>query len=160
MSEKSVESSFTPADHRRILRKLDLRCVPPMVLFYLLSFLDRTNIGNAKLSGLVKDLKMSDYDYRIALTILYVPYILFEIPANLLVKKVGANIFLPVLVTIWGIFATVQGAVVNKEGLWGVRFFLGLTEAGILPAIILYLSQWYKPHELQFRIGMSQHMTS
>lgn len=83
--------SLSSAEERRLMRKIDLHVVPMMVLFYLLSFLDRTNIGNAKLNGLVKDLKLSDYDYRIALTILYVPYILAEIPSNLLVKKVGAN---------------------------------------------------------------------
>lgn len=56
--------------------------------------------------------------------------------------------------TAWGIVATLQGVVHNKEGLWADRFFLGLTEGGILPAIILYLSSWYKPHELQWRIGL------
>lgn len=158
-SEKGqVTAAAYPAlsrtDERRLLRKIDLHVVPMMVLFYLLSFLDRTNIGNAKINGLTTDLKLSDYEYRIALTILYVPYILAEVPANLLVKKVGANRFLPILVTVWGVVATLQGVVVNKEGLWADRFFLGLAEGGILPAIILYLSSWYRPHELQFRIGL------
>lgn len=154
-SDKAVAyQDLDPAEERRLLRKIDMHVVPMMILFYLLSFLDRTNIGNAKIDGLTKDLKLNDYNYRIALTILYVPYILAEIPSNLLVKKVGANTFLPVLVTIWGIVATLQGIVVNKEGLWADRFFLGLTEGGILPAIILYLSAWYRPHELQFRIGL------
>ena len=150
----SEEIIYTKQEELKLLRKVDWHVVPITVVFYLLSFLDRTNIGNARLSGLAKDLRLTDYDYRIALTILYVPYILAEIPSNLLVKKVGANIFLPTLVTLWGVCATLQGIVVNKEGLWAVRFFLGLTEAGILPGIILYLSSYYKPHELQFRIGL------
>ena len=154
VSVPDEEYSMSRSDELRLLRKIDWHVVPMMVLYYLLSFLDRTNIGNARLNGLAQDLKLTDYDYRIALTILYVPYIMAEIPSNLLVKKVGANIFLPLLVTAWGIVATLQGIVINKEGLWADRFFLGLTEAGILPGIILYLSSFYKPHELQFRIGL------
>jgi MFS family permease len=139
---------------RTIIRKIDLHVIPLIVCFYLLSFLDRTNIGNARLSGLTTDLNLTDYQYRIALTILYVPYILAEVPSNLLVKKIGPNYWLPILVTCWGIVGTLQGIVVNAQGLWADRFFLGLTEGGILPGIILYLSGWYKPHELQFRIGL------
>lgn len=116
-----------PIDDKALLRKvterslfvttvvytsqIDLHVVPCVVAFYLLSFLDRTNIGNARLNGLTEELKLDDYNYRIALTILYVPYILAEVPANLLVKKIGANWFLPSLVTIWGIVATLQGIV-------------------------------------------------
>lgn len=82
---------LSAAEDKKLMRRIDLHIVPMMVLFYLLSFLDRTNIGNARINGLATDLKLSDYNYRIALTILYVPYILAEIPANILVKRIGAN---------------------------------------------------------------------
>ena len=141
-------------NERILVRKIDLHVIPVVVLFYFLSFLDRTNIGNARLSGLTNDLHLTDYQYRIALTILYIPYILAEIPSNLLVKKVGPNYWLPGLVTVWGIVSILQGIVKNAHGLWVDRFFLGLTEGGILPGIILYLSGWYKPLELQFRVGL------
>jgi undecaprenyl pyrophosphate phosphatase UppP len=69
------------------------------VLFYFLSFFDRTNIGNVRLSGLIKDLNLSGYEYRIALIILYIPYILTGIQFNLLMKKLVPNFWLPALVT-------------------------------------------------------------
>jgi MFS family permease len=141
-------------NERILMRKIDLHVIPFVVLFYFLSFLDRTNIGNATLVGLTQDLNLTDYQYRIALTILYIPYILAEIPSNLIIKKVGPNYWLSILVILWGIVGTLQGIVTNARGLWIDRFFLGLTEGGILPGIILYLSAWYKPHELQFRIGL------
>lgn len=154
-SEKTVSEPIKEEiNERRLIRKIDLHVIPIVVLFYFLSFLDRTNIGNARLDGLTIDLNLSDYQYRIALTILYIPYILAEIPSNLLLKKIGPNYWLPSLVTIWGIVSTLEGIVKNAQGLWADRFFLGLTEGGILPGIILYMSGWYKPHELQFRIGL------
>lgn len=84
-------SQLNPIEERRLLCKIDLHVIPIMILFYLLSFLDRTNIGNAKLNGLTQDLKVDYYNYRIALTILFVPYIAAEIPANIVIKKLGAN---------------------------------------------------------------------
>ncbi|OAL39843.1 hypothetical protein AYO20_00755 [Fonsecaea nubica] len=165
--------SFTPDPRfeRKLIRKLDLLTVPVMILIYFLSFLDRTNIGNARLQGLQEELGLTDRTYRIALTVLYVPYILLEIPSNLVLKKIGPHIFLPTLMTIWGIVATLQvrrsfqdlmvqmlivnqGIVKSTAGLYVNRFFLGAVEAGIVPAIILYLSMWYKRGELQTRIGL------
>lgn len=70
--------------------------------------MDRTNIGNARLQGLEKALGLTDRTYRISLTILYVPYIILEIPSNLVIKKIGPHNFLPALVTMWGIVSTLQ----------------------------------------------------
>lgn len=108
-----------------------------LVLIFSLFLLDRTNIGQARLNGLEKDLHMSKdgKDYRIALTVLYVPYILFEIPSNLVVKRFGPARWIPFLVASWGLVSTFQGLVTNKTGLYINRAFLGLTEAGILPAL-------------------------
>ncbi len=159
MTAKTIDMKITDngqqeINERSLLRKIDLHVIPFAILYYFLSFLDRTNIGNARINGLTIDLKLSDYQYSIALTILYIPYILAEIPSNLLLKKVGANYWLSTLVILWGIVGTLQGIVKNHQGLWADRFFLGLTEGGILPGIILYLSGWYKPNELQFRLGL------
>ncbi|PWN49746.1 MFS general substrate transporter [Violaceomyces palustris] len=83
--------------------------------------------------------------------VLYVPYIIFEIPSNLLIKKVGPARWIPGLVTVWGIVSTLQGIVTTKTGLYIVRAFLGFAEAGILPGIALYLTFFYKPHEIHLR---------
>ena len=122
---------------KSLKKKLDWQIVPLCLMLYLLSFLDRTNIGQARLNGLEKDLHMSKdgRDYRIALTVLYVPYIIFEIPSNLVVKRFGPARWIPFLVVCWGLVSTFQGLVTNKTGLYVNRAFLGLTEAGILPAL-------------------------
>lgn len=90
-------------------------------------------------------------DYRIALTVLYVPYIIFEIPSNLVVKRIGPARWIPFLVASWGLVSTLQGVVTNKTGLYINRAFLGFTEGGILPALALYLTFFYKREELGLR---------
>ncbi|KAN0066161.1 hypothetical protein ACQY0O_000255 [Thecaphora frezii] len=138
---------------KRLKRKMDFQLVPLCLMLYLLSFLDRTNIGQARLNGLEESLNMSKdgKDYRIALTVLYIPYIIFEIPSNLVLKKIGPSIWIPFLLIAWGLVSTLQGIVQDKTGLYINRAFLGLAEAGILPAIALYLTFFYKPHELNLR---------
>ncbi|KTW32170.1 uncharacterized protein T551_00852 [Pneumocystis jirovecii RU7] len=148
------DSKYDAKYDKKLIRKIDLITIPMMIIFYLLSFLDRTNIGNARLAGLEKDLNLTEKQFKMSLTILYIPYILMEIPSNLIIKKVGPNKWLPTLVVLWGTVATLQGIVKDYRGLYANRFFLGLTEGGILPGIILYLSGWYKRHEIQFRIGI------
>ena len=173
MSELPVEATMDPAGYKKVERrarlKLDILIVPLCLLLYFLSFLDRSNIGQAKLSGkplgmkngkmqyadpgegIASTLKLNSHDYAVALTVLYPTYIAFEIPSNLLIKRVGAGIWIPGLVTMWGIVATLQGLVQSKYGLYINRIFLGLTEAGVLPGIAVYLTFFYKPRELQFR---------
>ncbi|KDQ13230.1 hypothetical protein BOTBODRAFT_33836 [Botryobasidium botryosum FD-172 SS1] len=140
--------------YRRALRKVDLVVVPFVTMFYFLSFIDRSNIGNARVAGLQKDLKMTDHQYSIALTLTYVPYIAWELPSNLLLKKVSPRILLPLYVCLWGIVSTLQGLVTTYPGLLACRFFLGLTEGGLLPGIMLYLSSFFPRHKLQVRVAV------
>jgi len=137
----------------KVWRKVDLYVVPVAAMFYLLSFLDRTNFGNARVAGLQKDLKMTNKQYSIALTVTYVPYIFAELPSNLLLKAVGPNRLLPVLLTLWGVVTTSQGAVKTYHGLLACRFFLGLLEGGVFPGLVLYLSTFYPRQKLNWRIA-------
>ena len=166
-SELPLEASLSPEEYKQLERrarlKVDLQVVPLCLILYLLSFLDRTNIGQANLEGtrrpdgsiqnpgLSQDLGLSAHDYAIALTILYPPYIALEIPSNLLLKRIGPRFWIPMLVLCWGVVSTLQGLVHNRAGLLADRFFLGATEAGILPGIAVYLTFFYKPRELQLR---------
>ncbi|KAF5383049.1 hypothetical protein D9615_004799 [Tricholomella constricta] len=134
-------------------RKIDYCLIPVVAMFYFLSFLDRSNIGNARVAGLQKDLKMSNKEYSIALTVTYVPYIVAEMPSNLVLKAVGPNLLLPTLLTLWGIATTLQGVVKSYKGLLACRFFLGLFEGGVFPGLVLYLSFWYPRQRLQWRIS-------
>ena len=119
-----------------------------------LSFIDRVNIGNARVAGLQTDLKMSDYQYSLALTITYIPYIAVEIPAGLILKRVGANILLPAMVTLWGLIATLQGLVTSYQGLLIARFFLGLVEGGLIPGVVLVMSRFYKRDQIHLRMAL------
>lgn len=88
------------------------------------------------------------------MTVFYVPYILIDVPSNWFVKYIGANYYLPGLLIAWGIVGMCTGFVKDYGGLLACRFFLGLCEGGLLGGLILYLSMFYRRHELLFRIGM------
>jgi len=101
--------AVNPELEKRARRKLDLHILPVMTIFFFLSFLDRTNIGNARVAGLQHDLGMTEKQYKIIVTVLYVPYILSEIPSNLILKKIGPRWLLPTLLTLWGLITCLQG---------------------------------------------------
>lgn len=87
---------------KRLLRKCDLHVVPVLTFLFLLAFLDRINIGNARLQGLEKDLNMTGRDYSIALLIFFIPYILCELPSNLILKKVAPSTWISGIIAAWG----------------------------------------------------------
>ncbi|KAF5391364.1 hypothetical protein D9757_001855 [Collybiopsis confluens] len=118
---------------RKAVRRLDVVILPMISMFYLLSFLDRANIGNARVAGLQKNLGMTDHQYQICITVLYVPYILAELPANLLLRKIGPRYLMPSLLTAWGTMVALQGLVSSFAGLATVRAFLGLVEGPMFP---------------------------
>ena len=90
------------AAEKKLVRKCDLYIIPVLSLLYSLSFIDRINIGNARLQGLEKDLRMKGQDYNVALFIFFVPYILFEVPSNLLIRKIAPSTWLSSLMVLWG----------------------------------------------------------
>lgn len=139
---------------KKLLRKLDLRLIPWLSFLYLISFLDRTNIGNAKVYGLENDLRMSDNTYMAALSLFFVSYALLEPLTNVLLKKLRPSIFLPLIMVAWGICMTTMGLVHNGGGLIAVRFFLGVAEAGLFPGVNYYLSCWYKRSEFGIRAAI------
>lgn len=148
-----LQPGLETALSRKTLVKMDARLMPVLAIIYLLSFLDRTNVGNARVAGLQADLHMTNTQYSIALTVTLVPYILAEIPVNLLLKTVGPDRVIPSMLTLWGVVTTLQGVVHNYQGLLACRFFLGLLEGGIFPGIVLYLSSFYPRQRLQLRIA-------
>ena len=91
-----------PAAEKRLVRKCDLYVVPVLSLLYSLAFIDRINIGNARLQGLEKDLKMKGQDYNVALFVFFIPYILFEVPSNLLIRKITPSTWLSSIMILWG----------------------------------------------------------
>ncbi|MCJ1296324.1 hypothetical protein MMC34_007890 [Xylographa carneopallida] len=141
---------------KRLKWKLDLKLIPWLCLLYLCSFLDRTNIGNAKLDGLTTDLGIGTNAglYNAALSIFFVSYSLFEPLTNILLKRLRPSIFLPAIMILWGIVMTTMGLCTNAGGLMAARFFLGLAEAGLFPGVNYYLSCWYKRGEFGIRAAI------
>jgi len=97
---------------------------------------------------------MTDFQYSLTLTMTFIPYIIVEIPAALVVKRIGANNLLPVMATLWGLITTLQGLVTSYSGLLASRFFLGLVEGGLIPGIVLVMSQFYKRDQVQLRLAV------
>lgn len=91
-----------PAALKKLTFKCDLYVIPPLFVLFLLAFLDRTNIGNAKIQGLEDGLNISGTEYNIALFIFFVPYILFEVPSNILLKKIAPSTWLSSIMFFWG----------------------------------------------------------
>ncbi|KAL1304988.1 hypothetical protein AAFC00_003892 [Neodothiora populina] len=139
---------------KKLLRKLDLKLIPWLCFLYLISFLDRTNIGNAKIDGLVEDLNLTDGQYTASLSIFFVSYSVFEPLTNVLLKRLRPSIFLPLIMIIWGICSVCLGLVHNFAGLATARWFLGMAEAGLFPGVNYYLSCWYKRSELGIRAAI------
>ncbi|KAK7744055.1 hypothetical protein SLS53_003572 [Cytospora paraplurivora] len=150
-SPGTTPDSFRYLDEAKVLRKMDLRLIPMLALLYLLSFLDRGNIGNAKIEGLQEDLHMLPYQYNWCLTAFFFTYAAFEVPSNLLLKKLRPSRWLPVIMVAWGTVMTLMGIVRDYRGLLAARLFLGVAEAGLYPGVAYYLTMWYCRHEIQLR---------
>ncbi|KZS88571.1 MFS general substrate transporter [Sistotremastrum niveocremeum HHB9708] len=146
--------TLTAAEEKALYRKIDLRLMPILSLMYLLSFMDRGNIGNAKIQGLTTQLHLVGNEYNIALTMFFIPYCLFECPANLVLKRFRPSRWLPGIAIVWGTVMTLMGLVKTYPQLVGVRVCLGVAEAGLFPGVVYYLTFWYPRYELQYRIGL------
>lgn len=136
---------------KRLKRKLDARCAL-FVLIYIMNYLDRNNIAAARLKGLQTDLNLSNHQYETCLSILYVGYILMQIPSNMFINRIGRpSLYLSVVMLLWGFLSTITGIVNDFKGMVVVRFFLGFVEAAFLPGTLLILSKWYTRRELTTR---------
>ncbi|KAJ0164985.1 putative transporter [Colletotrichum tanaceti] len=134
--------------------KTDLCVVPLAALIFMFCFIDRSNIGNARLAGLERDLGLVGYDFNSVNTVFYVSYIVFEIPANVLCKMVGPGWFLPGLTILFGLLTISSAYVNNYAQLAACRFLLGTAESGIMPGLSYYLSRFYTHSELTFRLSL------
>ncbi|KAF8892196.1 MFS general substrate transporter [Infundibulicybe gibba] len=149
----SSRSSFQidPVAERALVRKLDWALLPLFTLIYGVNFIDRTAIGNAKISGIEKDLGMEGFDFNIALTIFYISYILADIPSNLALKRYGSR-WLAALVIAFGIIALFTAFVTSYAGLIITRIFLGFAEGGTLSGLTYIMARYYRRSELVFRL--------
>jgi len=134
----NTDSSF----EKKTYSKVDFRLIPFLFLCYILAYLDRVNVGFAKLQ-MLKDLSMSDAAFATGAGIFFIGYFFFEVPSNILLKKFGARMWIARIMISWGIISSLMMFVTSEWEFYGLRFILGLAEAGFFPGIIFYLTLWY-----------------
>ncbi|WP_397392093.1 MFS transporter [Polynucleobacter sp.] len=126
------------------------RLVPFLFLCYVVAYLDRVNVGFAKLQMLT-DLKFSETVYGLGAGIFFIGYFIFEVPSNIILHKTGARVWIARIMITWGVISSAMMFVTSPEMFYILRFFLGAAEAGFFPGIILYLTYWF-PSERRGRV--------
>lgn len=129
-------------DTAALYRKINLRLLPFLLVCYLFAYLDRVNIGFAKLQ-MQGDLGFSDAAYGVGAGIFFIGYVLFEIPSNLMLPRVGARKTFSRILVLWGITSASMLFVRDVPTFYAMRFLLGVAEAGFIPAILLYFTYWF-----------------
>ncbi|XP_044719807.1 major facilitator superfamily domain-containing protein [Hirsutella rhossiliensis] len=161
-NESALEQSrpaFTADDEKRLLRKQDARIIPLSAAIYFLCFLDRANMGNAKIlnsttrDDMQRSLGMTDRQFVVALMVFLVAYAAFEVPSNMLLKKLRPSRWLAFLMFCWGAMTVSLGATRSFAAVTAVRFLLGMFEAGLFPGLVYYLTFWYKHDERSVRVA-------
>ncbi|KAL2826340.1 major facilitator superfamily domain-containing protein [Aspergillus pseudoustus] len=150
----TLQDASESPETRSILRKFDLRLLTLFTIINLFSFIDRVNIGNARLLGLQDDLDLSGNRFNIALTCLLVTYCVVELPSNILCKIFGGHVYVPCLVFGFGVITMCIAFVETRGALYACRALLGVFEGGISPGLVFMLSLFYRRHELGFRTSI------
>jgi len=139
-----VDASFTPEEQRRIIRRIDRRLVVTVGAMYCVSLMDRTNLSAAAIAGMTKELSLYlDDRYSIASLLFFVPYIIFQPPSTIIVRKVGPRLHLGGLTLLWGGVMIGMGFSRRYTHLYACRILLGVLEAGFFPSCVYLLSTWY-----------------
>nr|MBP7931314.1 MFS transporter [Chitinophagaceae bacterium] len=125
-----------------VYKKIAWRLMPVLFLAYIFAYLDRVNIGFAKL-GMKEEAWFNDEVFALASGIFFIGYFLFEVPGNILMHKIGARIWITRIMLSWGLVSALCALSSSAQSFYWVRFFLGVAEAGFFPAIILYLTYWF-----------------
>lgn len=125
-------------------RKVDLRLLPYLFLLYVVAYLDRVNVSFAAPS-LSRELGFSSGVFGLGAGMFFAGYVLCEVPSNLILRRVGARLWIARIMVTWGLFACAMAAVHADWSFHVLRFLLGVAEAGFLPGIIYYLTLWYPP---------------
>ncbi|KAK6406345.1 hypothetical protein LTR95_018673 [Oleoguttula sp. CCFEE 5521] len=155
-SEKQMHSTFvvpTASEEAAVIRKLDYRLLPLVFVLYSLAVLDRSNLGNARLAGMTKDINLEGNRYNLLGTIFYIAYICSQWLC-MGWKQFSPHKWCAFCVFFWGFIATIQATAFSWGGLMACRFFLGIAEACFGPGVPLYLSYFYPRDKIGFRHGV------
>ncbi|KAL7278036.1 LOW QUALITY PROTEIN: hypothetical protein ACG7TL_007998 [Trametes sanguinea] len=137
-----ILEQIDPGLVKKTWRKVDWNVMPVALWLYLASYIDRANIGNAKVLGLANALHLTSSQYNWALSIFFIGYVLFETPSNIIIRRTSPRWYIPALTILWGLICALFATVKSASGLLAIRFFLGFAEAGFLPGIVYWRWQW------------------
>ena len=135
-------ATYSPEFEKATYSKVTWRLIPFLFLCYILAYLDRVNVGFAKLQ-MGSDLNFSDVIYGTGAGIFFIGYFFFEVPSNIILSKVGAKIWIARIMILWGLISAAMMFTNSEMTFYVLRFLLGVAEAGFFPGIILYLTYWY-----------------
>src|SRR4030081_2667415 len=136
----------TPIDAAPVLAKARRRLIPFLFLLYIVAYLDRINVGFAALQ-MNQTLGFSDATYGFGAGIFFLSYVLFEIPSNVILARIGARLWIARILITWGLVSSAMMFVRGPSGFYTLRFLLGLAEAGFFPGLIFYLTRWFPVRE-------------
>ncbi|EAU83297.2 hypothetical protein CC1G_10738 [Coprinopsis cinerea okayama7 len=148
------DSHYDPAYVAKVIRRIDWRILPLLGLLYSIALIDRTNLGIARIVGLEEDLQLYIGErYSIASMIYFPPYIILQLPSNIVLRWLGAQLWLTICVVGWGAAQIGMAFVPNWGLLCVTRVLLGVFEAGFFPALAFIIQTWYKRSEVQKRLA-------
>ena len=148
----NTQALVTP-DEQAIVRKITWRIIPFVFVLYIISYLDRANIGYAALQ-MNKELALSSEAFGFVSGIFFIGYFLFEVPSNVMLNRFGARRWIARILVTWGVVAMVSAFVQSATQLYVLRFLLGVAEAGFFPGIIVYLTYWFRARELATTVAL------
>ncbi len=153
--EPGVEKAlkFAPDFENATYRKVTARLLPFCMICYIVAYLDRVNVGFAKLQ-MLGDLHFSETVYGLGAGVFFIGYFIFEVPSNMIMHKIGARIWITRIMLTWAVISALTLLVRTPMQFYLVRFFLGAAEAGFFPGIILYLTYWYPSHRRAKMVGI------
>jgi MFS family permease len=138
----STQTAFTAEAEKALYGRVTRRIIPFLFLCYVFAYVDRVNVGFAKLQ-MQQDLRISDAAYGMGAGMFFLGYFFFEVPCNMALQKIGAKYWLGPIMVVWGVVSACQMLVTSAAGLYFTRFLLGVVESGFFPGVILYLTFWY-----------------
>ncbi|CAN9200165.1 unnamed protein product [Alternaria alternata] len=132
MHENGYEENT--AAERKLVHKIDLFLLPCIWVVYLLSYMDRSNLANARVAGMGTDLEINDRRYYLCVVAFQIGYVIAEIPCNMILSRSRPSIFIPVIMVLWGSVCAIMACAQTWQQLVGLRFLLGVAEAGFSEA--------------------------
>ncbi|EPE03449.1 mfs allantoate [Ophiostoma piceae UAMH 11346] len=151
---QEAAAAMTPAENKRLLRKIDRNLMPLLCIVYGLNFLDKTTVSYASIMGFKKDTHLIGQDYSWVASMFYFGYLAWEWPTNYLLQRLPLAKWSAVNVILWGLMLCCMAAVHNFGQAMAVRFLLGVFEAAVSPGFALFTSQWYTMNEQGTRVAI------